>query len=192
MYAPADNFEAEFQNRDIEFYRRRVALAKRFSLALHRHRITSDPGQTIRTKIGGQLRTLGPVVVQEMYAVNRWLGTTTRASLVVVGEIAAQLRELMTAAGDGYFCHGQWQDLALYSSNKILYAREASSRVRKRVRASRRGSQTYADRDAPLHRGELESRRHGGHRRGVKMTTHFAKESDSIVARRLRSVDAFC
>jgi hypothetical protein len=120
MYAPADRFEATLKATDVDCFRRSLARADQFSLALFRQKVTAEPGAGLRSKIAQQLATLMPLEILGMHAANHWLGTTTRGCLVVVASINAGMRARINGWTEIFGSIGRWEDLALYSTRRVL------------------------------------------------------------------------
>lgn len=120
MFEPAHPFEAALSPGDLLCFQSHVLRADRISLALYGQRVMPEPGAKVRTRIAEALKTLAPITVHGMYSTNAWLGTSQRSSLVVFIELNTQLRNRLSEPRQVFFALSVWEDLALYSSERIL------------------------------------------------------------------------
>lgn len=117
---PTDKYEADGMSLPSTAIRGLVARADRVSYALRAQRVTSLPGRKLQTRVAKELAFLAPRRVESMYSASRWLGTTSRASLVIVIEPSDQLRADLQRPAFLLESNGEWEDVALYLSERVL------------------------------------------------------------------------
>jgi hypothetical protein len=127
MFAIEAPFQAPLGVKDLAVWRAMAAHADQFSLALLGPKVTAEPGKQVRRKVGSALSLLPAIRGLELYASKKWLGTTARGTLVLVGrcggEVTSVFQESEVAFRELWGSPSlklYWEDVALYRDRKVI------------------------------------------------------------------------